>query len=247
MSLHLYLVAPGSLDATRAGDVVVLDGPEGRHAAMVKRTQPGEGLRLSDGAGRVVTGVVESAGRDRLTVRADTVDDVPEPSPRLVLVQALAKGDRDDQAIEAATELGVDEVVPWQASRSIVQWRGDRGAKAWAKWDAVLVAATKQSRRPRRPVLAPAATTAAVAGRIAAGATAYVLHEDADDPLATLTLPSEGDVLVVVGPEGGIAPAELDAFREAGAHIVRLGDTVLRSSSAGPAALAVLSAASRWR
>lgn len=247
MSLHLYLVASGALDATRAGDVVVLDGPEGRHAATVKRTQPGEHLRLSDGAGRVVTGEVESVERDRLTLRAAAVDDIPEPSPRFVLVQALAKGDRDDQAIEAATELGVDEVVPWQASRSIVQWRGDRGAKAWAKWDAVLVAATKQSRRPRRPALAPAATTAALADRIATGATAYVLHEDADEPLAALALPDEGDVLVIVGPEGGIAPDELDAFRAAGAHVVRLGDTVLRSSSAGPAALAVLSSSARWR
>lgn len=247
MTLALYLVAPGALDATRAGDVVVLDGPEGRHAATVKRTQPGEHLRVADGAGRVVTGEVESVGRDSLTVRAESVEDIPEPMPRFVLVQALAKGDRDDQAIEAATELGVDEVVPWQAGRSIVQWRGDRGAKAWAKWDAVLVAATKQSRRPRRPVLAPAATTAGLADRIAAGATAYVLHEDAESPLAALTLPAEGDVLVIVGPEGGIAPDELAALQAAGASIVRLGDTVLRSSSAGPAALAVLCAAARWR
>lgn len=247
MSLHLYLVSPGALDATGPGDVVVLDGPEGRHAATVKRTRLGERLRLSDGAGRVVTGEVVSVDRDRLTLRTEAIEVVPEPSPRFVLVQALAKGDRDDQAIEAATELGVDEVVPWQASRSIVQWRGDRGAKAWAKWDAVLVAATKQSRRPRRPVLGQAATTSALADRIASGATAYVLHEDAEEPLAALTLPGEGDVLVIVGPEGGIAPEELATLRTAGASIVRLGDTVLRSSSAGPAALAVLSAAARWR
>lgn len=247
MTLALYLVAPGALDATRTGDVVVLDGPEGRHAATVKRTQVGERLRVADGAGRVVTGEVQSVERDRLSLRVEVAEDVAEHSPRFVLVQALAKGDRDDQAIEAATELGVDEVVPWQASRSVVQWRGDRGAKAWAKWDAVLVAATKQSRRPRRPVLAAAATTASLAARIATGATAYVLHEDADSPLASLTLPSEGEVLVVVGPEGGIAPEELAAFRDAGAEIVRLGETVLRSSSAGPAALAVLSAACRWR
>ncbi|KGN34636.1 16S rRNA methyltransferase [Knoellia sinensis KCTC 19936] len=247
MSLHLYLVAGGTLDGTRVGDVVVLDGSEGRHAATVKRTQPGEHLRLADGAGRLVTGEVESVERDRLTLRVEIVEDVPVPSPRLVLVQALAKGDRDDQAIEAATELGVDEVVPWQASRSIVQWRGDRGDKAWRKWDAVLIAATKQSRRPRRPILAPVVTTTELAARIAAGVTAYVLHEDAQLPLAAETLPDEGDVLLVVGPEGGIAPQELEAFASAGARIVRLGDTVLRSSSAGPAALAVLSASARWR
>ena len=247
MSLALYLVAPGSLAATGTGDVVVLDGPEGRHAATVRRTQPGERIRVADGAGRVVTGAVETVDRDRLTLRADAVEDLPEPGTRLVLVQALAKGDRDDQAVEAATELGVDEVVPWQAGRSIVQWRGERGEKARAKWDAVLVAATKQSRRPRRPALAATATTADLAARIGAGATAYVLHEDADVPLAGQVLPPEGDVLVVVGPEGGITPEELAAFRAAGALVVRLGDTVLRSSSAGPAALAVLSAAERWR
>ncbi|CAN7399156.1 16S rRNA (uracil(1498)-N(3))-methyltransferase [Knoellia sp. LjRoot47] len=247
MSLALYLVAAGSLDATSPGDVIVLDGPEGRHAVTVRRTQPGERLRLADGAGRVVTGEVESVERAELSLRVDTVDVEPEPAPRFVLVQALAKGDRDDQAIEAATELGVDEVVPWQAGRSIVQWRGERGDKAWRKWDAVLVAATKQSRRPRRPHLAPVVTTTALAARIAAGGTAYVLHEDADAPLATQELPADGEVLLVVGPEGGISPEELDAFRAAGAHPVRLGETVLRSSSAGPAALAVLSAAARWR
>ncbi|KGN39062.1 16S rRNA (uracil(1498)-N(3))-methyltransferase [Knoellia subterranea] len=250
MSLHLYLVPAGALDGIREGDVVVLDGPEGRHAATVKRTQPGERLRLADGAGRVVTGEVVSVEKDRLSLRAETVEDQPESSPRFVLVQALAKGDRDDQAIEAATELGVDEVVPWQAGRSIVQWRGERGEKARGKWDAVLVAATKQSRRARRPALAQTATTADLVRRIEAGATAYVLHEDATEPLAALAaeqLPADGDVLVIVGPEGGVAPEELEALRAAGGRVVRLGDTVLRSSSAGPAALAVLCAASRWR
>ena len=247
MSLALYLVAAGSLDATSPGDLVVLDGPEGRHAVTVRRTQRGERLRLADGAGRVVTGEVESVDRAELSLRVDAVEADPEPSPRFVLVQALAKGDRDDQAIEAATELGVDEVVPWQAGRSIVQWRGERGDKAWRKWDAVLVAATKQSRRSRRPHLAPVVTTAGLASRIAAGGTAYVLHEDAGVRLAAQDLPADGEVLLVVGPEGGISPDELEAFRAAGAHTVRLGDTVLRSSSAGPAALAVLSAAARWR
>ena len=247
MSLALYLVATGSLDATAPGDLVVLDGAEGRHAATVRRTRTGEQLRIADGAGRVVTGTVESVDRTELSLRVDEVATAPEPSPRFVLIQALAKGDRDDQAIEAATELGVDEVVPWQAGRSIVQWRGDRGEKAWRKWDAVLVAATKQSRRPRRPVLAPVVTTAGLADRVASGATAYVLHEDADVPLAAQELPDDGDVLLVVGPEGGIAPDELETLRSAGAHVVRLGDTVLRSSSAGPAALAVLSASARWR
>ncbi|MFL6151318.1 MAG: 16S rRNA (uracil(1498)-N(3))-methyltransferase [Ornithinibacter sp.] len=247
MTLPLHLLATEALAGRGAGDVVVLDGPEGRHAATVRRTRVGEHLLLTDGAGLRVEGEVVAVGVGTLDLRVVSVGSDPEPEPRFVLVQALAKNDRDDQAVEAATECGVDEVVPWQASRSVVQWRGERGEKARRKWDAVLVAATKQSRRTRRPALAPTATTADVAARVRASAAAFVLHEDATVPLVGVTLPDAGDVLVVVGPEGGIAPDELTALEDAGAVVVRLGSTVLRSSSAGPAALAVLSARSRWR
>ena len=247
MTLPLHLLPTDALAGRGVGDVVVLDGPEGRHAATVRRTRVGEHLLLTDGGGLRIEAEVVSVGSGTLDLRVVSVTSDPEPSPRLVLVQALAKNDRDDQAIEAATECGVDEVVPWQASRSVVQWRGERGEKAWRKWDAVLVAATKQSRRTRRPVLATAATSAQLSARIGAAAAAFVLHEDARMPLAGVTLPASGDVVVVVGPEGGISPEELAAFEAAGGVPVRLGDTVLRSSSAGPAALAVLSAMSRWR
>ena len=247
MTLPLHLLPTDALAGRGVGDVVVLDGPEGRHAATVRRTRVGEHLLLTDGGGLRIEAEVVSVGSGTLDLRVVSVTSDPEPSPRLVLVQALAKNDRDDQAIEAATECGVDEVVPWQASRSVVQWRGERGDKAWRNWDAVLVAATKQSRRTRRPVLAPAATSAQLSARIGAAAAAFVLHEDARMPLAGVTLPASGDVVVVVGPEGGISPEELAAFEAAGGVPVRLGDTVLRSSSAGPAALAVLSAMSRWR
>ena len=247
MTLPLHLLAPEALAGRGVGDTVVLDGPEGRHAATVRRTRVGEHLLLTDGAGLRVQGEVVAVRSGALDLRVVSVTHDPQPSPRLVLVQALAKNDRDDQAVEAATECGVDEVVPWQASRSVVQWRGERGEKAWRKWDAVLVSATKQSRRTRRPVLAPTATTADLAHRIRAAAAAYVLHEEARMPLAGVTLPDAGDVVLVVGPEGGIAPEEVAALEAAGAVAVRLGTTVLRSSSAGPAALAVLSAMSRWR
>ena len=247
MTLPLHLLPTDALAGRGVGDVVVLDGPEGRHAATVRRTRVGEHLLLTDGGGLRIEAEVVSVGSGTLDLRVVSVTSDPEPSPRLVLVQALAKNDRDDQAIEAATECGVDEVVPWQASRSVVQWRGERGDKAWRKWDAVLVAATKQSRRTRRPVLAPAATSAQLSARIGAAAAAFVLHEDARMPLAGVTLPASGDIVVVVGPEGGISPEELAAFEAAGGVPVRLGDSVLRSSSAGPAALAVLSAMSRWR
>lgn len=247
MTLPLHLLPPEALARRGVGDVVVLDGAEGRHAATVRRTRVGERLLLTDGAGLRVEAEVRSVGQGTLAAVVVSVSTDPEPSPRLVLVQALAKHDRDDQAVEAATECGVDEVVPWQAARSVVQWRGERGEKARRKWDAVLVAATKQSRRTRRPLLAPTATTADLAVRVRGAAAAYVLQEDAGAPLATVTLPDGGDVLLVVGPEGGVAPDELAMLEAAGATAVRLGPTVLRSSSAGPAALAVLSAMSRWR
>ena len=247
MTLPLFLVDPTLLAGVGVGDRVVLDGPEGRHAATVRRIAPGEQVLLADGAGRRATCDVVGAGKAELELVVADLSAEDEPSPRFVLVQALAKGDRDDQAVEAATEFGVDEVVPWQASRCIVQWRGDRGDKARRKWESAVVAAAKQSRRSRVPVVAELATTKTLATRVAGAAAAYVLHEDATQSLAAQALPSEGEVLVVVGPEGGITPEEVTALEAAGAVTVRLGSTVLRSSSAGPAALAVLSAASRWR
>ena len=247
MTLPLFLVEPRVVADVSVGSHVVLDGPEGRHAATVRRIAAGEQVMLADGAGLRVTCDVVEAGKAELGLSVVEVCRDPESQPRFVLVQALAKGDRDDQAIEAATEFGVDEVMPWQASRSIVQWRGDRGDKARRKWETTVAAAAKQSRRSWVPVVAELVTTKDLAARIGGAAAAYVLHEEATQSLAAQALPPEGDVLVVVGPEGGITPEEIAAFEAAGALTVRLGDTVLRSSSAGPAALAVLSAAGRWR
>jgi 16S rRNA (uracil1498-N3)-methyltransferase len=247
MTLPLFVVDPTLLEGVAEGASVTLDGPEGRHAATVRRIGAGEQVMLADGAGLRVTCDVVEAGKAELALRVVEVRRDAEPQPRFVLVQALAKGDRDDQAIEAATEFGVDEVVPWQAARSIVQWRGERGDKARRKWESTVLAATKQSRRSRTPVVAGLATTKDLVARMGGAAAAYVLHEDATQSLAAQALPDTGDVLVVVGPEGGITPEEVAAFEAAGAVTVRLGDTVLRSSSAGPAALAVLSAAGRWR
>ena len=247
MTLPLFLVAPERLAGVDVGSAVVLDGPEGRHAATVRRIGAGESVLLSDGRGTRVTATVAAAGKAELGLTVTAVEEDPEPALRLVLVQALAKADRDEQAIESATELGVDEVVPWQAARSIVVWKGERGAKALRKWESVVTAAAKQSRRSRVPVVGEPVGQRDLVERIRSSALALVLHEDASTPLAGHPLPESGDVLVVVGPEGGISPQELAAFEAVGAAPVRLGSTVLRSSSAGPAALAVLSAAARWR
>ena len=246
MTHQLFLGEPSVVADAVVGSSLLLDGDEGRHAAAVVRLRPGERYFVADGAGRRV--LLEATDVDRAWVRGQVLDvsDEPEPRPRLVLVQALAKGDRDEQAIEAATELGVDEVVPWQAERSVVVWRGDRAAKSRAKWVAVVARATKQSRRARMPSTSPVVGLAPLVARVAESACTLVLHEEATEPLATVGLPEAGDVLVVVGPEGGITDREIEALTAAGAHAVRLGSTILRASSAGPAALAVLSARTRW-
>ncbi|QFG68890.1 16S rRNA (uracil(1498)-N(3))-methyltransferase [Ornithinimicrobium pratense] len=249
MTAPLFLVPVGSLDADDEGGprALRLDGPEGRHAADVQRLGVGEEILVADGQGRAASCTVTAADRAALQLRVDSLWTVEESQPRLVLVQALAKGERDLMAVEAATELDVDEVVPWQADRSIVRWRAERAQKAHRKWQQTVLAATKQSRRVRVPVVADLVTRGELVRRVAESALTVVLHEEAEEPLAQVSLPEQGEVLVVVGPEGGIAAQELTALTAAGAQPVRLGRTVLRSSSAGPAALAVLNARSRWR
>lgn len=245
MTAALYHLPAGALTGCGAGDVVTLTGGEAHHAARVKRMGVGEEILLADGSSWLATGLVQAVSDGEVAVTVHEIRDTRPPGPRFVLAQALAKGGRDEQAVESATELGVDEVIAWQADRSIVRWKGERGAKSLAKWGSVAAAAAKQSRRASIPVVSGPVDSAALARR-AGECTTFVLHEDATEPLAGADLPEEGDVLLVVGPEGGIAPVEIDAFVGAGAQVVRLGSGVLRSSSAGPAALAVLNATRRW-
>ncbi|MEU0387954.1 16S rRNA (uracil(1498)-N(3))-methyltransferase [Streptomyces chartreusis] len=233
---------------TGEGGRYVLDGPEGRHAVSVKRLRPGEDVVLTDGAGRWADGVVlDTEGKDRLIVRLDPVTEEPPEQPRVTVVQALPKGDRGELAVETMTEVGVDAIVPWAAARCITQWKGDRGLKALGKWRATAREAGKQSRRVRFPQVADAATTKQVAALLAGADFAAVLHESGDEALATAELPSSGEIVLVVGPEGGVAPEELALFAQAGGKAYRLGRSVLRTSTAGTAAAAVLLARTgRW-
>ncbi|MFJ8081073.1 16S rRNA (uracil(1498)-N(3))-methyltransferase [Streptomyces sp. NPDC096205] len=225
----------------RGGPQFVLDGPEGRHAVSVKRLRPGEDVVLTDGRGRWAEGVVRAAeGKDRLVVDLGAVEEEPEPQPRITVVQALPKGDRGELAVETMTETGVDAIVPWAASRCITQWKGERGLKALAKWRATAREAGKQSRRVRFPEVADAASSKQVAALLAKADFAAVLHESGEEPLATVELPTEGEIVLVVGPEGGVSPEELALFAEAGAKPYVLGRTVLRTSTAGTAAVALL-------
>jgi 16S rRNA (uracil1498-N3)-methyltransferase len=234
MSLPLFLV-----DALPAGETGTLDGPEGHHAATVARLRVGESLILADGRGGTASASITAVGRGSLELRILSREYEHAPDPRLTVVQGIAKGERGELAVQAMTEVGVDEIVPWSAARSVAQWRGERGDRSRERWASTAREAAKQARRSWVPQVAPTAGTGAVADRLAAADRALVLHEEAETALSAVELPATGEIVVVVGPEGGIAPDELAAF--ASATAVRLGPSVLRTSTAGVAALALLS------
>lgn len=248
MTAPMFYADAGSLEHAGVGDSVTVSGAEGRHAVRVRRVAPGEAVLVADGSGLIAAGTARSCEQDELVVEVESLRRPEIRGPRLKLVQALAKGGRDEQAVEAATELGVDSVVPWAAQHCVVQWRGERVARGQRKWENVVAAAAKQSRRPVIPVVEPMATTAELITRHQ-GARLVVLHEAAQTPIGELDLEGVGDgdaLMLVVGPEGGVSDAECTALVASGAQVVRLGPWVLRSSTAGPAALAVLAARLRW-
>jgi 16S rRNA (uracil1498-N3)-methyltransferase len=241
VSAPLFLV-----EALPDGERATLAGPEGHHAA-VQRLRVGEQVVLGDGRGGTVTAVVTDVGRSTLDLRVTQRRYEQPPAHRLVVVQGIGKGDRSELAVQAMTEVGVDEIVPWPATRSVVRWRGERGEQAWRRWVLTAREAAKQARRPRLPMVSEPAPTAAVAERLRAATTGLVLDGSAGRRLSRVPLPLAGEIVLVVGPEGGVAPAELAVFQAAGGQPVRLGGTVLRVSTAGVAALAVLSARlRRW-
>jgi 16S rRNA (uracil1498-N3)-methyltransferase len=248
VSAPVFLAEPALLGRYAPGEVYVLEGAEARHAGVVQRRRRGERVDVVDGQGVRLECRIAEVEPGRLTLEVEGRRDEPAPRVRLALVQALAKGDRDEMAIEAATEVGVDEVIPWQAARSVVVWRGERAAKSRARWIATVREATKQSRRAFMPTVSPAVDSAGlvelVAQRVAEGGHVLVLHESADQPISAVPLPDrtapDGDVVVIVGPEGGITDGELAALAGAGGAVVRMGPNVLRTSTAGPVALAVL-------
>lgn len=244
--MALHFVTDGAACA-RPGDAVTLTGAEAHHAASVRRVRVDETVTLGDGRGVWLSGVVIAVGPKQVEVRVASRDVVSEPSPRFVLVQALAKGDRDELAVQAATELGVDAIVPWQAARSVSRWDAKED-KGLARWRTIVREAAKQAHRVWIPEVQRLTRTADLVA-LARTALVLVLEPSASARLTEVAAEaSDGrDVVLVVGPEGGIAPEELSALEDAGARLVRLGDTVLRTSTAGAAAISVLSAAhGRW-
>jgi 16S rRNA (uracil1498-N3)-methyltransferase len=233
---HFYL--DESIQALSEGDIHVLSGSEARHAVTVSRIGMGERIRLGNGAGVIAEVNVVATTKETLTCSVLRVEHSDMSTPQLMLVQALAKGDRDERAIEAATELGVDVVIPWAATRSISHWDDRKAPKARAKWESVVREATKQSIRPFIPLVRPRSSTAEIIAQLA-DTQMIVLDPDGDNSIASVPL-TGSDIAIVVGPEGGVSPSEIELFTAAGAQICTLGENILRTSTAGPAALAIL-------
>ncbi|QIX27358.1 16S rRNA (uracil(1498)-N(3))-methyltransferase [Nocardioides sp. JQ2195] len=245
MTLPVHLVP--TLAGVAAGSVVQITGDEAHHAVAVRRLRVGESVVLTDGVGTSAPGVVATTGKRVFTVEVADVHVEEKAQPSITVVQALPKGDRAELAVEVLTEIGVDVIVPWAASRSVAVWRGERVAKSHAKWTATAREAAKQARRSWFPTVSPLAGTDAVAELLGSADGAVVLHEDATLPLSAVALAPDATMVVVVGPEGGISDEELATFLAAGAQPVRMGREVLRTSTAGVAAVAALLARTpRW-
>jgi len=249
MSNPVFYAEANELASLGVGASFSLGGAEGRHAVTVKRLLPGEAVDLCDGAGLRLACTVTESGAGVLTVRVEAVSPAEDDGLELVLVQALAKGDRDELAVETATELGIDGVVPWQAERSIVRWKMDKALKGPVKWRNVVAMAAKQARRSRIPWVGELVGTPGLVELIGAAELALILHEDALDTLPEVVRAwraqspdaAPGRIVMIVGPEGGMSAAEVQAFLAAGARMALLGRHVLRSSTAGPAAVVLLS------
>lgn len=234
------------------GGLAVVDGDEGFHAANVRRIRAGERLDLGDGAGEMAHCVVEETGKARLTARVLDRRSVAPASPTVTVVQALPKSDRAELAVELATEAGADAFLAWQATRCVARWDGaakvDKGLR---RWGSVARAAARQSRRAYIPEVGGLVSTAQLVARvrdeIAAGAVVLALHESATQRLTDVALAQADSLMLIVGPEGGIADEEIEALSEAGAVAVRLGPTVLRTSTAAAVALGALGVMTgRW-
>ncbi|MGI8433972.1 MAG: 16S rRNA (uracil(1498)-N(3))-methyltransferase [Nocardioidaceae bacterium] len=243
MSLPVFVVPAGALDSA----LVEVVGDEGRHAAAVRRIRTEEHILLTDGQGNGAECRVRVVGQQGLVAEILVRRFEPVAAPRITVVQAIPKGEHAHRAVDLLTEVGVDEIVPWAAVRAVVSWDAPREAKALSRWRATAQAAAKQSRRLRFPVISDLHSTAQVASLLAAADLALVLHEEAVASLATVAVPECGELVLVVGPEGGVTDEEVSVFAAAGAQTMRIGPTVLRTSSAGMAACAaLLSRTPRW-
>ena len=224
-------------DDLKPGDHVELTGPEAHHASVVRRLVPGETLTLTDGMGCGVIGHVCAITKSRVDVEAESVTRALPPELWINVAQALPKQDRAELAVDLMTEAGADEIVPWAGARSQVRWTGERGQKGYAKWVSAAREASKQARRLRFPVIAPYMSVAQLAQRAADIDCVIIMHEKSDRLISSCPVPAQGSVLIVIGPEGGLTDDEVRILEEAGGQTYLMGDTVLRTSTAGAIAV----------
>lgn len=252
MVLPLFRV--DGLENAEVGQRIPLTGVEGKHAVSVRRMRLGEAIQLSNGRGLRVIGSVAEIASNELVVAAAEVIRESEPELKITVAQALAKGDRDELAIQAATELGCWAVIPWQAERSISRWDSTKAKKGVERWQSIVSEASKQSLRAWDPIVQEPCTSKQLAALAASFDLVLVLEPTAETRLSSIdfsTLAKAGNgrasICLVVGPEGGISPDELQLFSESGAKAVRLGDEVLRTSTAPVAAIsAILALSGMW-
>ncbi|XCB29905.1 RsmE family RNA methyltransferase [Arcanobacterium hippocoleae] len=191
MTFPVFVNPQLSANDVTAGGTVMLVGAEARHAAVVRRIKPGEIIDVVDGHGLRVTAEVTLAAKNEIQAAVVKVVQEPASNISITLVQALAKGGRDEQAIETATEFGVDNVIPWESQRCIVSWENSvKEAKARAKWEAAVLAAGKQARRAAIPVVSEKLTSrqlaAWISAQVGAGGCVFVCHEEGTQPLVQL-------------------------------------------------------------
>ncbi|MDP2014044.1 MAG: 16S rRNA (uracil(1498)-N(3))-methyltransferase [Actinomycetota bacterium] len=241
----MQLLLCEAVSSAEVGAVVQLSAHEARHATAALRMNTGDQVLVSDGLGRKAMGRLE-VRNSAASVLIESISDVPAPDPSITVVQALAKGEHGELAIDLMTQVGVDRIIPWAAQRSIVQLKGERADKALIKWQQAARAAAKQSRRPWLPVVSEVQSTKQVISQMADFDAVLLLHEAASTALAATELPASGQICLIVGPEGGIIPQEEELLAAAGALPVLLGPEVLRASLAGAIAVSLLASRLRW-
>ena len=236
----LFFAAIGN--DTKVGSTFNLAGPDAKHAVTVRRMAVGEAIAISDGAGIKIRGKVVKLNKDSLELSVDSLESLPTPKVKLHLVQALAKADRDELAVQACTELGIFGVTPWQSERSISIWKEEKKTKGQLRWQTIATEAAKQSLRAFVPVVGKVLSSQELVENLAGFDQVLVLDPESKASITQAQLPSSGSIAIVVGPEGGISPVELAEFSDAGFERVHLGEGVLRTSTAGMAAISFLKA-----
>lgn len=251
MTLPVFRADTSQL-AVNPGDTILLTGEEGRHAATVKRLRIGEELIIGDGHGTVTTCVVtELVDKGTLAAEVCSRDTIPAAHPAVTIVQAIPKGERAELSVDLATQAGADTIIPWKSSRTIPKWNDKKAQKSREKWQKTATEAAKQARRAWDPQVAPLAglrdITELVAQTKANGGLTAILHESATSKFAELPFAKASEIVLIIGPEGGLSDEEIAALEEAGGQTVIMGNTVLRTASAAAVALGALGVlAERW-